>query len=418
MAEPADAQLVRRCQAGDKAAFSLLVIRHQMRLRRLLLATLRHPADADDVLQETFLRAYLGIESLRRPERFRAWVCAIALNLARMWQRSLVRRPILDGDLDLWAAATADTNPSPEQAFEQRETAQRLAEALADLPPSERNALLLVYRDGLSHQETAARLGASLSAVKVRVHRGRRRLRAALAPTKPIDQYTNRPEEVNMIPVAIHNVLANSSPLDPRPLLEPHFAALAGANLEQLWPAIGLTLTERRPFLLDPFCSGELVADLSPEERELFQDTIHRFRQLRIVLLKEHSGERALPIWIGPCEGDAIVVRLQNQALKRPLSFDLIIILLGLGNLQVTQVAISRLHETVFYATLSVQIQGEAAEVDCRPSDALSLAVRLDAPIYVAPDVMDEAGVMPDEDGRYPVGRERGSNVEWYSLLH
>jgi DNA-directed RNA polymerase specialized sigma24 family protein len=50
MMEPVDAELVRRCQAGDKAAFSLLVIRHQMRVRRLLVATLRHPADADDLL--------------------------------------------------------------------------------------------------------------------------------------------------------------------------------------------------------------------------------------------------------------------------------------------------------------------------------------------------------------------------------
>jgi bifunctional DNase/RNase len=330
-----------------------------------------------------------------------------------MWQRSLVRRPILDDDLDTWAAV-ADFHPTPEQALEQRETTQRLVEVLADLPSSEREALLLVYRDGFSQREAASRLGATLSAVKVRVHRGRRRLQTALAP---IDQYTTRPREVMMIPVTIHDILANSSPLDPRPLLEPHFATLTEAKLEQLWPAIGLTLTERRPFLLDPFRSEELFADLSPEERQLFQDTIHRFKPLRIVLLKEHSGERALPIWIGPCEGDAIVVRLQNQSLKRPLSFDLTVTLLGLGGVQVTQVAISRLHETVFYATLSIQIQGETAEVDCRPSDALGLAVRLDVPIYIAREVMEEAGVMPDESGRYPIGRDPGPKVEWYSLL-
>jgi bifunctional DNase/RNase len=67
---------------------------------------------------------------------------------------------------------------------------------------------------------------------------------------------------------------------------------------------------------------------------------------------------------------------------------------------------------------LSVETEEETAEVDCRPSDALSLAVRLNVPIYIASEVMDEAGVVPDDDGRYPIGRDPGPKVEWYSLLH
>ena len=70
MAELSDAILVEHCRAGDTAAFSLLVTRHIARLRRLLLAVIGHPAEVDDLLQETFLRAYLNLDSLHDPSRF------------------------------------------------------------------------------------------------------------------------------------------------------------------------------------------------------------------------------------------------------------------------------------------------------------------------------------------------------------
>lgn len=414
MTELADAELVRCCQAGDKAAFSTLVMRHQVRVRRLLLAALQNTADADDVLQEAFLRAYLNIESLRQPARFRAWVCGIALNLARMWQRSLVRRPILDVEPALWSAV-ADPRPLPEQTVEAREISGRLVAALADLPPAERDVLLLVYRDGLSHQETATQLGVSSGAVKVRVHRGRRRLRAALAP---IDPYTTRRKETLMIPVIIHDVLANVSPLDHRPLLEPYFTALPTEKREQLWSKLAVLMTTREPFALGMFHQGDLVEDLSPEQREELQATVASLVPHRVVLLKEQEGERASPIWVGPSEGDSIVIRLRNQAMPRPLVIDLTTTLLGLNGTKVTQATVGRLHETIFYATLTVETGQETAEVDCRPSDALGLAVRLNVPIYIAPEVMAEAGVVPGEDGRYPIGDDHEPKVEWYSLLH
>jgi bifunctional DNase/RNase len=321
--------------------------------------------------------------------------------------------------------------------LEQQETARRLAKALADLPPSERNALLLVYHDGLSYQQTAARLGASLSAVKVRVHRGRRRLQATLAPIHP--RADGRPvtagrsegcgrqpsavgrqlaKEVMMIPVTIHDVLANVSPLDHRPLLEPYFAILPEEKREQLWPRLAVLMFPREPFALGMFYHRDLVEDLPLEQREAMQAAVSGLLPHRIVILKEREGQRALPIWVGPGEGDAIVVRLRNQELPRPLGVDLTTTLLDLGGVRVTQATVSRLHKTVFYATLSVEMEEETAEVDCRPSDALSLAVRLDAPIYVAPEVMDEAGVTPGENGRYPIGRDSNPKLEWYSLLH
>jgi DNA-directed RNA polymerase specialized sigma24 family protein len=89
MTNPTDTALVNQSLNGDKAAFSLLVTRYLPRVRRVLLATVRNPNDVDDLLQETFLQAYLSLEKLRDPARFRAWVCGIGLNLARMEYRAL-----------------------------------------------------------------------------------------------------------------------------------------------------------------------------------------------------------------------------------------------------------------------------------------------------------------------------------------
>jgi RNA polymerase sigma-70 factor (ECF subfamily) len=182
MADVSDADLVRRCQADDKAAFTLLVSRHLPRVKRLISAMLRNPAEVDDLLQESFLQAYLGLDQLRDPARFRAWVYSIAVNLARMRLRSYARRFISWEEWNETDRTALDDQPSPEPLVEQQEIIHRLNQAIADLPPAEREALLLVYRDGLSHQETADRLGTSLGAVKVRVHRGRHRLQAILQP--------------------------------------------------------------------------------------------------------------------------------------------------------------------------------------------------------------------------------------------
>ena len=122
--------------------------------------------------------------------------------------------------------------------------------------------------------------------------------------------------------------------------------------------------------------------------------------QHRIVLLREVDSDRQLPIWIGPCEADAITIELQDVKVARPLTQDLLKnVITELGG-TVSHVLIKELNESVFHARLFINITGEREprEIDCRPSDAIALAVRAKVPIFIAEEVMDVAGVEPEPD--------------------
>ncbi len=118
----------------------------------------------------------------------------------------------------------------------------------------------------------------------------------------------------------------------------------------------------------------------------------------RIVVLKQLGMERYLPIWIGPCEAEAISVGVNNIDMERPLTHDLIINTMNALKAELLYIFINDLANNTFYARLMLDVEGEEIEVDSRPSDAMAIAVRLDVPIYVAEYVMDEAGVVPEED--------------------
>ncbi len=120
--------------------------------------------------------------------------------------------------------------------------------------------------------------------------------------------------------------------------------------------------------------------------------------QHRIVMLRDIDGERRLPIWIGPCEAEAITIELQDVEIARPVTHDLlknVIEELG-GN--VSHILINELRDQVFYARLFVDMSGEMLEIDCRPSDAIAVAVRAKVPIFVNEMVMEEAGILPEPD--------------------
>jgi bifunctional DNase/RNase len=138
------------------------------------------------------------------------------------------------------------------------------------------------------------------------------------------------------------------------------------------------------------------------------------------VLLREHDGERILPIWIGAHEGDALVYGRSGGTLPRPLGPDLTASLLRAGGVRVERVVIESLRENTYFATVIIASGGEAQEVDARPSDALNFAARLGVPVFAGPEVMDHAGIVSDEElsSRLRAGErgEAGTLAEWRSV--
>jgi uncharacterized protein len=118
-----------------------------------------------------------------------------------------------------------------------------------------------------------------------------------------------------------------------------------------------------------------------------------------IVLLKEANGDRYLPIWIGPAEATAIAFALQGIETPRPMTHDLLRDILAETNVDVERIVISELVEQTFFAIIKMMAAGEATEVSSRPSDAIALAVRLNAPIFASEDVLSQAGIeLRDEE--------------------
>lgn len=117
----------------------------------------------------------------------------------------------------------------------------------------------------------------------------------------------------------------------------------------------------------------------------------------RVVILREKGSDRYLPIWIGPSEADAIAVRLQDVAVARPLTHDLLKNLIEQLGGRVAYIVVNDLSNDTFFARIILDMNGETVEIDSRPSDAIALAVRVDVPIYAEENVLDSAGVLLDE---------------------
>ena len=120
--------------------------------------------------------------------------------------------------------------------------------------------------------------------------------------------------------------------------------------------------------------------------------------QHRIVMLRDVDGERQLPIWIGPCEAEAITIELQDVEIARPVTHDLLKNTITEMGGTVSHILINELRDQVFYARLFVDMSGDMLEIDCRPSDAIAVAVRAKVPVFVDEAVMEEAGIVPEPD--------------------
>lgn len=120
--------------------------------------------------------------------------------------------------------------------------------------------------------------------------------------------------------------------------------------------------------------------------------------QHRLVVLKEMNVDRYLPIWIGAFEAEAITLELQDTLRERPLTHDLLkSTIMEMGG-TVKHIYINNLSKDVFYARINIDVDGKIIDVDSRPSDAIALAVRLKAPIFVDELVMSKAGITPDRN--------------------
>lgn len=167
--------LVRRALRGEMDACAALVAEFRPRFGRYAFRMLGSREEAEDVLQETFLRAFRRLDRCRDPERFGAWVFAILVNCCRSrLRRSRVDRARLVRDPALVEAATVD-HPGEELALR-----EEIARAVAALPPAQREAFLLRHVEDMSYEQMSEVAGASVPALKMRVMRACEALRAAL----------------------------------------------------------------------------------------------------------------------------------------------------------------------------------------------------------------------------------------------
>src|SRR5437016_2220767 len=112
-----------------------------------------------------------------------------------------------------------------------------------------------------------------------------------------------------------------------------------------------------------------------------------------IVLLKTAEGNRYLPIWIGHPEAAAILMKLQGASAPRPLTHDLLVDMLGELNVEIVRVTVTELRESTFHAAITIAQDGNELEIDSRSSDAIAVAVRAQAPIFAADDVIEESAI-------------------------
>lgn len=126
-----------------------------------------------------------------------------------------------------------------------------------------------------------------------------------------------------------------------------------------------------------------------------------------VVILKEVGSMRFLPIWIGQFEATAILMELQGVTPSRPLTHDLLKTVMDQLSASLDRIVVNDLRDGTFYATITLSVNGSNLEIDARPSDAIALAVRNQAPIFAARDVMERAGIVGEEGEEDEVERFR-----------
>jgi RNA polymerase sigma-70 factor, ECF subfamily len=185
MANPTDRELVEQTKAGDSLAFGTLVRRHQRRIFRLAFHMVRSGAEAEDVMQETFVRAYQAIDRFDgRSEPF-TWLYRITVNLSlnvlRSRKTSRSSSPSDDPRIEgLLAQMRTGLGRDPATATQEKQLIEALCEGIDTLSETLRTTLILVCVDGLAHEDASKVLGCPEGTVAWRVHEARRKLREYL----------------------------------------------------------------------------------------------------------------------------------------------------------------------------------------------------------------------------------------------
>jgi RNA polymerase sigma-70 factor, ECF subfamily len=322
-----DATLVASVLAGEREAFDILLARYSSSVLRLCTALLGNPFEAQDITQEASLQAFLGLARLQEPARFAAWFHAIAANLARSALRRRREHALytLSDDATLqvfWINAP----PTLEEYQMLREIHEAILLALGDLSEVNRQAVIGFYLQGYSYEELAQLLGVPISTVKGRLFQGRKLLKTLLRP------------------------LADT-------LLQPISKQRKEKNVT----------------------TDDLVELQIDSLRTLLLTRQH------LVILRDPQTERGLPIRLTASEADAlgVALRASRDANELPFPQDLSQRLLESFGAQLQRVVINALAGQTLYATLTIRREAQTHEVDMRLSEALALAVRMGARLFI-----------------------------------
>ncbi len=336
MEQSTDNELVALAREGDKQAFGQLIERYSQMVKRIVIGKVSHEEIARELVQETFLHAYLSLSHLRDDSRFKNWLYGIALNVCRGYLReqksAVLSLEDLVGGMYYDTSAVLDMMVDPQTLVEERELQRFVFDVVQSLSPKDRDVTLLFYYEELSLQEIATTLGISVVAVKGRLHRARNQLRELL------------------------------------------IACVSTWHVP--------TVTQRKKTMIKAYINST---------------RINTQTQQRVVLLQEETGHRVLFIWIPQTEALLIAMGLTQIVPPRPLTTQLMVNLLKATNTQVVEVRIEALKEEIFYAVIKIRTGDVEQELDARPSDALALAVQSNSPIYISEEVMQRAGLVIPE---------------------
>jgi RNA polymerase sigma-70 factor (ECF subfamily) len=197
-AEIPDLTLVQRVQQGDRRAFDQLVLRYQHKVLKLVMRYMRNHAEAEDIAQEAFLKAYRAIHSFRGDSAFYTWIYRIAINTAKNALVAAKRRP-LDYDLDLQDPEQNERNgrlrdeATPESLLLTEEIRETVDAAIGALPEDLRRAVVLREYEGLSYEEIAAVMACPVGTVRSRIFRAREAIDRQLRPV--FDAGLGRPDD-------------------------------------------------------------------------------------------------------------------------------------------------------------------------------------------------------------------------------